>query len=81
MDGKDVSGEWLSSLREFTLGHTFNQCIGNVSWPKGLRTLRFGNSFDKPLECPASSWPSGLEEISFGRNFNQPLEKVISLGD
>ena len=44
-----------------------------VTWPEGLRVLRFGWPFDDPLERPL---PSSLLEVDLGGTFNHHVEDV-----
>lgn len=44
-----------------------------VTWPEGLRVLRFGWPFDDPLERPL---PSSLLEVDLGGTFNHHVEHV-----
>lgn len=49
-------------------------------WPAGLKSLRFGKSFNRPIGrvgndsgngSLAGVLPDGLQELQFGREFNQ----------
>lgn len=63
-----------STLRELTIGSSFNHQVEDVGWPSGLVKLRFGRKFNRPVELV--SWPAGLRTLVFGENFDQPVEDM-----
>jgi hypothetical protein len=58
-----------------TFGSTYNQRLEGVTLPRSLKTLTFGEEFNRSLTKVALP---ALESLTFGVDFNQALEDLPS---
>lgn len=58
-----------------SLGEVFNRPLepGWVPWPPGLKTIRFGCTWNIDRHGDRERWPPSLENIYIPSQFNQPL--------
>ena len=64
---------WPHRLRVLKL-NSFDQPVGDVSWPPSLQQLILGDDLNQPVA--GSSWPPVLQQLTFGACFNQAVEGV-----
>lgn len=68
--GKSIAKvEFPPSLAEIVFKGFYQEPIGGVVWPAGLRVLRLSDNYG--LEVEDVVWPSQLERLTFGCLFNQ----------
>ena len=63
-----------AKLQQLEMGYSFDQSVCNIRWPRGLQTLAFGVTFNRPLQDVLL--PATLCELHFGNRFDQVLDGI-----